>query len=109
MSAVATEFGSQGLELDGCLLAWGTDLIRSDGQWSNHFASGYRESHRVRSAMSLRLNAYRVLLTRGRDGCVVFVPHIPDKLRETYLYLWNCGFSILDDNSGVRGKVGANP
>ncbi len=109
LSAVATEFGSQGLELDGCLLAWGTDLIRSDGQWSNHFASGYRESHRVRSAMSLRLNAYRVLLTRGRDGCVVFVPHIPDKLRETYLYLWNCGFSILDDNSGVPGKVGANP
>jgi hypothetical protein len=97
LSAVATEFGSQGLELDGCLLAWGTDFVRSQGQWSNRFASGYKEAHRVRDAMALRLNAYRVLLTRGRDGCVIFVPPIPDKTRETYGYLRKCGFAELAD------------
>lgn len=97
LSAVATEFGSQGLELDGCLLAWGTDFVRIEEQWSNRFASGYREAHRVRDAMTLRLNAYRVLLTRGRDGCVVFVPPLPDKMRETYAYLCQCGFTELDD------------
>lgn len=96
LSAVTTEFGSQGLELDGCLLAWGTDFIRLQEQWSNRFASGYRDAHRVRDPMTLRINAYRVLLTRGRDGCVVFVPPIPDKMRETYAYLHNCGFKELD-------------
>lgn len=95
LSAVATEFGAQGLELDGCLLAWGTDLIRLNEKWSNRYASGYREAHRVRDPMALRINAYRVLLTRGRDGCVVYIPPIPEKMRETYKYLCDCGFSRL--------------
>lgn len=99
LSAVATEFGAQGLELDGCLLAWGSDFIRVQGKWSNCFASGYRDAHRVRDAMNLRVNAYRVLLTRGRDGCVVFIPPIPDKMRETYAYLRGCGFTELDENA----------
>jgi hypothetical protein len=99
LSAVATEFGAQGLELDGCLLAWGTDLVRVDEVWSNRYASGYRDAHRVRDAMALRVNAYRVLLTRGRDGCVVFIPPIPDKMRQTYKYLCDCGFTTLSDSS----------
>ena len=96
LSAVATEFGAQGLELDGCLLAWGTDFVRVQGEWSNRFASGYWDAHRVRNAMALRANAYRVLLTRGRDGCVLFVPPIPDEMRETYAYLRDCGFTELN-------------
>ena len=95
LSAVATEFGAQGLELDGSLIAWGTDLLRLGGEWSIRYASGYRDAHRVRDAMALRINAYRVLLTRGRDGCVVFIPPIPDKMRETYRYLRDCGFTAL--------------
>lgn len=97
LNSVATEFGSQGLELDGCLLAWGTDFVRLQGAWSNRYASGYKEAARVRDAMALRRNAYRVLLTRGRDGCVIFVPPIAEKLRETYLYLRECGFKDLLD------------
>ena len=96
LDKVATEFGAQGLELDACLLAWGTDFIRFNGSWSNNFSSGYREAHRVIDPKALRKNAYRVLLTRGRDGCVIFVPPIPDKMRETYKYLCDCGFSELD-------------
>ena len=95
LNTVATEFGTQGLELDACLLAWGTDFIREKGQWTNKYASGYREMNRVVDPKALRENAYRVLLTRGRDGCVIFVPPIPDKMRETYTYLKNCGFTEL--------------
>lgn len=95
LSTVATEFGSQGLELDGCLIAWGTDLIRLDGEWSNRYASGYRDAHRIRDAKALRINAYRVLLTRGRDGCVIFIPPIKSKMRETYGYLYGCGFTKI--------------
>lgn len=106
LSAVATEFGAQGLELDGCLLAWGSDFVRVQGKWSNCFASGYRDAHRVRDAMNLRVNAYRVLLTRGRDGCVVFIPPIADKMRDTYAYLRDCGFTELDENAVSGATLG---
>ena len=95
LDAVVTEFGAQGLELDACLLAWGTDFIRENGTWTNKSASGYREANRVVDAKALRMNSYRVLLTRGRDGCVIFVPNIPDKMQETYAYLIDCGFTEL--------------
>jgi hypothetical protein len=97
LDAVATEFGAQGLELDACLIAWGTDFIRENGNWTNKYASGYREVTRIIDAKALRMNAYRVLLTRGRDGCVVFIPPIPDKMRETYAYLKDCGFTDLKE------------
>jgi hypothetical protein len=44
----------------------------------------------------LRRNVYRVLLTRGRDGTVVFVP--PDPwLDETYAFLREAGFKELQE------------
>ncbi|MBY6102426.1 DNA/RNA helicase domain-containing protein [Marinobacter nauticus] len=97
-SKVVTEFGSQGLELDSALLAWGTDFLRQGNQWSNQFASRYENPGQVRDPHKLRINAYRVLLTRGRDGCVVFIPPIStgDKsMRETWRYLAACGFDQL--------------
>ena len=74
-----TEFGAQGLELDGVLLAWGTDLVWEEGAggeegagaegasgaWSNARAKRHARSAHVRDAFQLRVNAYRVLLTRG--------------------------------------------
>src|SRR5450756_351283 len=65
-----TEFGAQGLELDGVLLAWGTDLVWEDEAWSNARAKRHARSAHVREPSQLRVNAYRVLLTRGRDGAV---------------------------------------
>ena len=94
LESCITEFGAQGLELDAVLLAWGTDLMRTQRQWSNARARGYRDKHRVRDAFQLRRNAYRVLLTRGRDATVVFVPPIPE-LDETYDYLFQNGFRSL--------------
>ena len=95
LKTLVTEFGAQGLELDSTLLAWGTDLIRVDNKWNNNFASKYKEINRITNPLLLRVNAYRVLLTRGREGCVIFVPPISDKMRETYKHLKDCGFKIL--------------
>ncbi|MDA9031217.1 DUF2075 domain-containing protein [Candidatus Pseudothioglobus singularis] len=94
LEAVTTEFGAQGLELDACLLAWGTDFIIENGQWSNRFSAGYRESNRIKDAKALRMNSYRVLLTRGRDCCTIFIPQ-EEKMRATFGYLRACGFKEL--------------
>jgi len=91
LDTCVTEFGAQGLELDATLLAWGSDFVRADGVWSNANARGYLRSAKVKNPFQLRLNAYRVLLTRGRDGCVVFVPEMP-ALDETFEYLVAAGF-----------------
>jgi hypothetical protein len=91
-----TEFGCQGLELDAVLLAWGTDLIRDGGGWSNQLARRYQPGSGVRDPLRLRRNAYRVLLTRGRDATVVFVPAL-GALDETYSYLRDAGFRDLGE------------
>lgn len=94
LRSCVTEFGAQGLELDATLLAWGTDFVRRANRWSNENARRYQQPNRVRDPLQLRRNAYRVLLTRGRDGCVVFVPPLPF-LDETYSYLTSAGFREL--------------
>jgi Uncharacterized conserved protein (DUF2075) len=90
-----TEFGCQGLELDASLLAWGSDLFREGDRWTNRLARGYQRPADVRDPFQLRRNAYRVLLTRGRDGTVVFLPPMR-LLDETYGYLLSAGFRELD-------------
>jgi DUF2075 family protein len=94
MEECVTEFAAQGLELDATLLAWGSDLRLYDGMWSNALASGYQRRAMVKDAMQLRLNAYRVLLTRGRDACVIFVPPL-EGLDETWQYFTDIGFTQL--------------
>jgi hypothetical protein len=91
-----TEFGAQGLELDSALVAWGTDFLWEGGTWTNRLARRYQAPHLIRDALQLRRNAYRVLLTRGRDGSVVFVPPLPI-LDPTYERLLSAGFRELDD------------
>jgi hypothetical protein len=94
LETCVTEFGAQGLELDATLLAWGTDLVWTGAGWSTANARGYQKTKRVKNPRQLRLNAYRVLLTRGRDGCVVFVPPTP-VLNATYEHLRDSGFAEL--------------
>ncbi|MGH2967184.1 MAG: DNA/RNA helicase domain-containing protein [Solirubrobacterales bacterium] len=95
-----TEFGCQGLELDGALIAWGTDFIRTDGEWSDRFARRYQRPNDIHDALGLRRNAYRVLLTRGRDGSVIYVPPIP-VLDETFRHLLEAGFRELPAHFAV--------
>jgi DUF2075 family protein len=94
LSEVITEFGAQGLELDAALLAWGEDLILLNNKWDNSNAAGYRDSHRVVNSLQLRINSYRVLLTRGREVTVIFVPPA-QHLQKTFDKLVECGFVIL--------------
>ena len=71
----ATEFQVQGLELDWICMTWDADLRRSGNVWSfNEFrVDGWRKIRQERRQRYL-LNAYRVLLTRARQGMVIFVP-----------------------------------
>ena len=96
-----TEFQCQGLELDGAIVAWGTDFVYEqssvDGshQWTNHRARKYMKSKGdVRNPLQLRKNAYRVLLTRGRNATVIFVPPLRE-LDSTYTFLIDSGFVEL--------------
>ena len=90
-----TEFGAQGLELEGVLLGWGTDfIVGADGRWSNELAKRHVKKVPIADPLQLRANAYRVLLTRARDVTVVFVPSVP-VLDATYIRLVSVGFREL--------------
>ncbi len=72
---VATEFQVQGLELDWTCVVWDGDLRLNDGQW-DYFGFKGKRWERIRKDIRQRylLNAYRVLLTRARQGMVIVVP-----------------------------------
>jgi hypothetical protein len=87
-----TEFGCQGLELDLPILCWGPDLRWEGTSWQPHIG----RSLKVKNPHQIRLNAYRVLLTRGRDGLCAFVPRVPDgALDGTFDALLRAGFLAL--------------
>ena len=89
-----TEFGTQGLELDFTILGWGNDLILENDQWNNRLARGYAHTSKIQDAMNLRINAYRVLLTRARDGFIIFIPK-SEQMTETVKHLRSCGIESL--------------
>lgn len=93
LEQAASEFQTQGLELDFAILAWGSDLLRDRGAWSMKLSR--RAVGTIHDPLGMRRNVYRVLLTRGRDGTVVFVPPDP-RFDETWRYLLDCGFRNLD-------------
>lgn len=90
-----TEFEVQGLEIDWSCVAWDADLrlnknenlwqhyqLRSGTKWQNIHKPQNRE---------YQINAYRVLLTRARQGMVIVVPYgdngnPPDETRKPEWY-----------------------
>jgi len=101
---VATEFHVQGLELDYTCLTWDADFRYAGNAWEHWSFVGDRW-HRVRKQerqMYLK-NAYRVLLTRARQGMVIVVPEgdAADPTRQsgyydsTYDYLRGVGIEVL--------------
>lgn len=105
LAQCVTEFGAQGLELDAVLLAWGTDFIRvrdlnGTEEWSNEYAKRHQRGSHVKDPFRLRLNAYRVLLTRGRDATVLFIPPHP-LLDLTAAWLQANGVKMLDSGQPV--------
>lgn len=66
-----TEFGCQGLELDLPIVCWGEDFNWDGTQWR---LTPVRRRAPQSDPRQLLRNAYRVLLTRGRDGLIVWIP-----------------------------------
>ena len=97
---VVSEFDIQGLELDYSIVAWDADFRFDGEQWGYYNFSGSRWMNVASEDRKLYLkNAYRVLLTRARQGIAIFIPEGSDtdhtRKREyydrTYEYLCAVG------------------
>ncbi len=85
----ATEFQVQGLELDWVCVNWDGDFRSTGSDWSYHDFLGKRWCNIANADNRNYLrNAYRVLLTRARQGMVVFIPpgDINDQTRSPAFY-----------------------
>jgi hypothetical protein len=83
------------LELDFTLVGWGTDFILEDGAWNNDRARNYAHTSDIKDPFTLRRNAYRVLLTRARDGMILYLPDT-NLLGEVRQHLFKSGVEDLD-------------
>ena len=101
---VATEFHIQGLELDWACVTWDADFRHTAGRWEHWSFCGDRWNRiRKKERQSYLKNAYRVLLTRARQGMVIVVPpgdrndatRNPAYYDSTYDYLRGIGFGTL--------------
>lgn len=75
MEDVVTEFHIQGLELDWSCVVWDGDLRHSKNEWQTYSFRGkkWQNINKIERKKYL-LNAYRVLLTRARQGMVIVIP-----------------------------------
>ncbi len=100
---IATEFDIQGLEIDYTCVAWDINLYYDQGWKFQNFKGSKWQNINKDSAKSYLLNAYRVLLTRARQGMVIFIPAVdgkdptrPQKYYDSiYNYLVSCGLDIM--------------
>lgn len=100
----ATEFQIQGLELDWVCVNWDADLRSTEKGWSFHDFRG-KQWQSIRSSANQHYlrNAYRVLLTRARQGMVLFVPpgdpddstRLPLFYERTFAYFVSLGMQVL--------------
>lgn len=107
MEVVASEFKVQGLEIDWAVLCWDADLRRKNNEWDHYYFHGTKWLHRNKEEQKRYLvNSYRVLLTRARQGMVIFVPHGVDPEEDQtrdykfydgiFEYLRSCGIHELN-------------
>ncbi|MBM4404816.1 MAG: DUF2075 domain-containing protein [Chloroflexi bacterium] len=100
LEEVATEFDVQGLELDWTIVGWDADFRFTEGAWRTLSFSGFSWKQ-IKSPVQqgYRKNSYRVLLTRARQGMVIFIPlgdsrdntRRPEFYDGTYNYLRQIG------------------
>jgi len=100
----ATEFQVQGLELDWACVTWDADFRFANNGWSGHsFVASKWQNVKKEDRRTYLRNAYRVLLTRARQGMVIFVPQgdMTDPTRppafydSTFEYLLGLGIPVL--------------
>lgn len=104
LELIATEFAVQGLELDWVGLCWGDDFRKEENGWSYHAFKGTKwQIERKEEKKQFIKNKYRVLLTRGREGLIIFIPEgsktdhtRPSKNYDsTYSYFKNIGIKEI--------------
>ncbi len=92
----ATEFDIQGLELDWTCLVWDGDFRYTPYGWDHNAFKGSKwQKIRKTEAQTYQLNAYRVLMTRARQGMIICIPkgnpkdhtRLPEFYDGTYDYL----------------------
>lgn len=102
---VATEFHVQGLELDWACVAWDGDFRFNQDEWQyKSFRGSKWQNINNNERRKYVKNAYRVLLTRARQGMVIVVPEgDPEDLtrqpifyNDTYDYLISLGVDVLE-------------
>lgn len=109
----ATEIQVQGLELDYACILWDADMRCVDGAWNYYKFNGKNKwnPENNKENQKYMLNAYRVLLTRARQGIVICVPagnshltsdgfpedptRLPEYYDGTYEYLKSIGIKEL--------------
>ena len=106
MEDAATEFQVQGLELDWVCITWDADLrfARSDWNYHSFVGSKWTAVHKTDRRQYLR-KAYRVLLTRARQGMIIFVPtgyksdptRTPAYYDPTFEYLADIGIPVIEN------------
>jgi hypothetical protein len=101
----ATEFDIQGLELDWVGVCWDANFRRLGNRWSHHIFHGTSWKTLGDSFRQAYLaNAYRVLLTRARQGMVIYIPRgderDPTRPPEVYdgiaAFLESCGLATIE-------------
>jgi len=101
---VATEFHVQGLELDWSCVVWDGDLRYSPNGWKTYSFKGNKwQNIKKIEGKKYLLNAYRVLLTRARQGMVIVIPEGNDEdhsrlkvyYDDTYNYLKQLGIKEI--------------
>jgi hypothetical protein len=105
LEEVATEFDIQGLELDWVGVCWDGNFRHVNPSWSFHLFRGTRWTNLQVPIKRIYLaNAYRVLLTRARQGQVIFIPKgrsddetcHPSLYDGTFEFLTACGIPVLE-------------
>ncbi len=101
---VATEFQVQGLELDWTCVTWDGDFRYSDTGWKSYsfVGSKWQNIHKEDRKRYL-INAYRVLLTRARQGMIIVIPEgdiddgtrNPEYYNSTFNYLKELGLETI--------------
>jgi hypothetical protein len=117
----ATEFEIQGLELDWIGMCWGGDMVWGSKGWRlrtlRHGSPSKWNVIKNADKLAYRKNAYRVLLTRARQGMVIYVPsgspddptNAPEEFDAIARFLVRCGVLPLDegDTKSIENNVDA--
>ena len=75
LEEIATEFDIQGLEIDWTCLAWGANFYIENSNWNfQNFKGSKWQNINQENSKSYLKNTYRVLLTRARQGMVIYLP-----------------------------------